>query len=134
MSRYDDSDALEHSRIRAVNYATACRALAGLLRRQGAEAAPRDVRPPRTGIGEIADEAALSATQLALAFDVHAERLRKRLERLRRQHDDCCTEVPDRRPKEARYLYYVGKVRSVVEVLRASVETSSERPSKKKLP
>ena len=75
----------------------------------------------------------LSAAALARRFGVPGEPLRKRLERLRQRDHTCFVETDNPGSREAKYLYKVGRVRDVVLAVRkASSETSSKRPTKKK--
>jgi len=106
-------------------------------------AAGLNVPPPAAGIEQ--EKAALasaaeahgdwSATwlhhgEISRRFAVDAGALRKRLDRWRVGHDDDWREVPDRRPREPKYLYRLAAVAPLVDELRASGESSSERPAK----
>ena len=64
--------------------------------------------------------------QLAEAFGVDKESLRKRLDRFRRRNQDGWKENEDRRPREPGYFYRVGAVRDILESLRAS----GQRPAR----
>ena len=77
------------------------------------------------------DNATLSVKQLAGNFGVPYDALRKRLDRERKKDHDCFLEVSNRRANEPRFLYYVAKVRPIIEDLKASNRTSNERPSPK---
>lgn len=83
-------------------------------------------------VSQIGDDAALSPAVLAKHFDVPREALRKRLERLRKTDHQCFIEVADQSLREPRFLYYVGRVRPVIEDLRASSEMSRKRPATEK--
>ncbi len=87
-----------------------------------AEKCRRDASPvdgDRAGI-EIPDEATLSASSLAEAFGLDSEALRKRLERLRRNDHTCFVENSEREAKEPQFLYRMGKVRAVLEAMKAA--------------
>jgi hypothetical protein len=75
----------------------------------------------------------LSVTELSERFGIRANRLRKRLDRWRRTHDDGFIEVADRSGRLPRYLYQVSAVREVIEDLRrspgATSRTASKRPA-----
>ena len=64
--------------------------------------------------------------RLAEAFNVGKDALRKRLDRFREHKLDGWKENDDRRPREPKYLYQLGAVKTIVEELRAS----SQRPAK----
>ncbi len=81
--------------------------------------------------GAIPDDSTLSADSLAELFKVDKEALRKRLARLRGKDHTCFIEVADRTSTEPQFLYKVGKVRPVVEALRASGSASGNRPAEK---
>lgn len=63
---------------------------------------------------------------LAEAFGVSKDALRKRLDRFREKNLNGYKENEDRRPREPKYLYQLQAVRVIIEDLRAS----SERPAK----
>ncbi len=99
-----------------------------------AQGARHDPMPVGKAAGPIHDDAMLSPTQLALAFDVPAEALRGRLKRWRANNRDAggWIENTKRAPREPQYLYRVGAVLVVIEDLKkkAPSETSSEQPPK----
>lgn len=64
--------------------------------------------------------------RLAEAFSLGKDALRKRLDRFREHKLDGWKERDDRRPREAKYLYQMQAVRTIIEELRAS----SQRPAK----
>ena len=64
--------------------------------------------------------------RLAEVFSVGKDALRKRLDRHREHNLDCWKENDDRRPREAKYLYRLKDVKTIVEELRVS----SQRPAK----
>ncbi len=78
---------------------------------------------------EIPDEAILSPAKLAELFHVPYDALRKRLERLRRKNHNCFIEAENPKVNEAKYLYEVGKVRPIIQEMKASSCASSERPA-----
>jgi hypothetical protein len=90
-----------------------------------ASAAPESLTAPT-----VDDESHCSPTKLAEVFGIPADALRSRLNRWRRTHHDGWVEVTDRGPREAKYLYRVGSVRHIIESLRATSETTGERPAK----
>jgi hypothetical protein len=67
-----------------------------------------------------------TAARLAEAFSVSKDALRKRLDRHRERNWNCYKESDDRRPREAKYLYRLEDVKTIIEELRAS----SKRPAK----
>lgn len=75
--------------------------------------------------------AMLSAPELARLYGVDPDRLRKRLERWRMDHDTGYIEVDfgSRAPREAKYLYQVSAVQPILERLRVDA-ASIKRPSK----
>ncbi|MCX5654218.1 MAG: hypothetical protein NTY65_06180 [Planctomycetota bacterium] len=77
----------------------------------------------------VSDDAKMSVAELSKAFGVPAEALRKRLERLRRRDLTCFAEVPEHARQQPTFLYHVGKVRAVIEALKASVKASAKRPT-----
>lgn len=79
----------------------------------------------------LADETALSATELATHYGVGQEVLRKRLERLRKQDFNSFIEAADPEHRKPRFLYKVGKVKTVIEAIKTSSKASVKRPSKK---
>jgi hypothetical protein len=79
----------------------------------------------------VSDDSTLSVDKLAEVFRVPKEALRKRLDRCREKDHTCFIEVADRNPRDPQFLYKVGKVRPIIESMRASGETSGERPAKK---
>ena len=83
--------------------------------------------PPAT----VSDDAKMSVAELSKAFGVPAEPLRKRLERLRRRDFTCFAEVPEPARKQPTFLYHVGKVRPVIEALKASVKASAKASAKR---
>lgn len=60
----------------------------------------------------------LSCADLARHFNVNGQKLRKRLERWKRTHDNEWVEVADRRRNEPRYLYRVPAVMPLIEQLQ----------------
>lgn len=80
----------------------------------------------------ISDDSHLSPAKLAELFSVPFDALRKRLERWRETNHAGWIENPERGPREAQYLYRVGAVQGIIDALKASGETSSERPAKKR--
>jgi hypothetical protein len=86
--------------------------------------------PDNVSVTPINDDSHLSTARLAKVFRVPANALRIRLNRWRAKNDADWVENPDRRPRETKYLYRVGSVRHVIDTLRATSETTSERPAK----
>jgi len=86
-------------------------------------------KAPAVPSATVSDDAKMSVAELSKAFGVPAEALRKRLERLRRRDFTCFAEVPDPARKQPTFLYHVGKVRAVIEALKASVKASAKRPT-----
>jgi hypothetical protein len=84
--------------------------------------------PDRT---ELEKDAWRTATDLARLFGVEGDALRQRLNRWRKKNDGGWKEVTDRKPREPKYLYRDGAVRSIVGSLKTSSEPSSEQPAKK---
>jgi hypothetical protein len=95
---------------------------------------PRTDSGARTDAGHpaVSDDSHLSAAKLAEVFDLPADALRTRLNRWRVNNHTGWIENPERGPREAKYLYRVGSVRHVIDAMRATSETTSERPAKKK--
>lgn len=94
-------------------------ALAGLTK---AHASQGDtVRTPAGG--------PFSPSDLATMYSVPAEPLRKRLRTFQSENPGCAVENPDRKPREAKWLYRLDDVLPVIESLRMS----STCPAKKKL-
>ena len=86
---------------------------------------------------KLSDDSTLSPKDLAKLFDVPQEPLRKRLERLRKKDHKCFLEAANRAPQEPQFIYYLGKVKHVIEDMQqkaASSEMSSKRPAKKNSP
>ena len=81
--------------------------------------------------GIVAGAGTMSVRDLALKHGVDPERLRKRLETWRSSNDDGHTEVKNRRPRDARYLYDERTVLPVIERLK-SQKLSGQRPAQKK--
>jgi len=75
---------------------------------------------------KLDDRAWYTHVQLAEAFGVEKERLRKRLDRFRQRNQDGWKENEDRRPREPGYFYRLGGVREILESLRAS----GQRPAR----
>jgi transposase-like protein len=101
----------------------------------------REISNPRDGLGDTGlREASSSSTsnvmideqgwythdRLAEAFSVGKDALRKRLDRYREHTLNGWKVNEDRRPREAKYLYQLRAVKTLVEELRAS----SRRPAK----
>ena len=82
----------------------------------------------------VSDYAVLSPASLASVFGVPQEALRKRLAIYRKTDHGCFIEPENPGSRDARHLYYVGKVRHIIEKLtkKMSSETASTRPAKKK--
>jgi hypothetical protein len=72
-----------------------------------------------------------SPSDLAGRFGVNAENLRKRLGRWRLKHEADCIDDPSRKSRQPRYLYRLGAVLPVIQSMKASGETSGERPAKR---
>jgi hypothetical protein len=73
------------------------------------------------------DQAWYPCTRLAAIYGVEKEALRKRLDRYRENNfDGGWKSNEDRRPREPKFLYKAGNVKSIIEDLRAS----SKRPTK----
>lgn len=75
---------------------------------------------------DVNDDSHLSPTKLADVFDVPVGPLRNRLNRWRAKNHEGWIENPDRRPREAKYLYRVGSVRHIIDALKATSETTSK--------
>jgi hypothetical protein len=92
-------------------------------------------RPPSNTLAHedtlIDADSHLSPAKLAAMLDVPADALRTRLNRWRSQNHTGWIENPDRGPREAKYLYRVGSVRSIIAALQATSGTTSKRPPKK---
>ena len=78
----------------------------------------------------VSDDALLTSTKLAETFGVPADALRSRLNRWRKTHHNGWIENTERGPRDAKYLYCVGAVRTVIDDLKAASEATSERPAK----
>jgi hypothetical protein len=74
------------------------------------------------------DETLYSPAQLAKKYGVDPERLRKRLERLRKRDHACFAENADRAGNEAQHLYRLGAVNPIIESMRRD-KRSGSRPS-----
>jgi hypothetical protein len=105
-------------------------ALGPMLKPSGGERGPAGVpgaspaEPISPTTPRIDDDSHFSPAKLAEVFGVPAEALRTRLNRWRQTHHDGWIENPERGPREPKYLYRVGSVRSIIEDLQAT----SERP------
>jgi len=62
----------------------------------------------------------LSSRELANHYGLGPERVRKALERYRKEHDEAWVEVTDRRPREPQYLYDPKAVAQLLERMRQS--------------
>jgi hypothetical protein len=82
----------------------------------------------------LPDDATLSPTALAKAFDVPEEPLRGRLKRLRAHDSNCFIEATNRKSTEPQFLYKVGRVRGQIEDLKkkTSSKASGNRPAPRK--
>ncbi|MEN6334079.1 MAG: hypothetical protein ABFE01_07435, partial [Phycisphaerales bacterium] len=87
------------------------------------------VRPPANATLRTPAGGPFSPADLATMYGVPAEPLRKRLRTFQAQNPGCAVENPDRKPREAKWLYRLDDVLPVVEALRLS----STCPAKKKL-
>jgi hypothetical protein len=83
---------------------------------------------------DVNDDSYLSSAKLAEVFNVAADALRTRLNRWRAVNHSGWIENSDPGPREAKYLYRVGAVRPIIDAVRATSKTTSERPAKKKEP
>ena len=72
------------------------------------------------------EQAFYTHDRLAEVFNVGKDSLRKRLDRHRKNTVNGWKVNEDRRPREAKYLYQLRAVKTIVEELRAS----SQRPAK----
>lgn len=88
--------------------------------------------PSNSGRSVPDDDSHMSPAQLAKVFRVPADPLRTRLNRWRAQNLMGWIENPDRAPHEPKYVYRVGSVRHIIASLRATSESTSERPPRKK--
>lgn len=79
------------------------------------------------------DEGMFTVSDLARRFGVDQETLRKRLDRWRGKNQGSAdwAQDSDAQSREARYLYRCRAVRPIIDDLRASDETTGERPTKK---
>jgi hypothetical protein len=93
---------------------------------QGQSNATAPPAPP-----SVDNDSHLSPTRLAKLFKVPSDALRKRLDSWRAKNHTGWIENPERAPREAKYLYRVGSICSVIAALKASSETGSERPARK---
>ncbi len=75
---------------------------------------PRSPRPP--------DDMHVSDAQLATIFGLSIDAVRARTKRWRATHYDGWTEVADRKPREAKYLYRFGDIRAVFDSPMATSE------------
>lgn len=85
----------------------------------------REQPQPPTQAGELTD-GLYSASELAQRYGLGQDALRKKLERYRERHLDCCVENSDRRLRAPRYLYKLKDVKGVIDEMLAS----GERPAK----
>ena len=87
----------------------------------------------RPSVAKPIDETALLApTDLAKQFKLNAEALRKKLGRWRKTNHEGWIENTERKQHEPKYLYRVSAVLPILRTaLKASAETSGERPAKK---
>jgi hypothetical protein len=65
--------------------------------------------------------ASMSAPDLARVFKLNPDALRKRLDRWRKQNGDGWTDVPNPKPNEAKVLYRVAAVQSVIDEMRCKL-------------
>jgi len=86
----------------------------------------------KTPLQEPEDDSTHSPTQLAEMFDLPLDPLRKRLQRCRKRNHSCFIEITDRTSKQPQFIYYYGQIKHIINSLKASSETSSKRPAKKK--
>jgi hypothetical protein len=107
------------------------------LMESGGKAAPGATEDPRKpskeAVPDVPPAATMSVTDLADRFGLDAEALRKRLERQRHRDKTCFIENAQRTSKEPQFLYYVGKVKPIIDAMRASGKTSGKRPARKKI-
>ena len=82
----------------------------------GAGAAPATT----ASAAAVNEDSHLSHSKLAEIFGLPMDALRTRLNRWRAKNDTGWIENPDRKPREAKYLYRVGSVRPVIDALRAT--------------
>jgi hypothetical protein len=90
------------------------------------DAGLRDASSSRASDVTLDEQGWYTHARLAEVFSVGRDALRKRLDRHREHSLDCWKENDDRRPREAKYLYRLKDVKTIVEDLRAS----SQRPAK----
>lgn len=105
-------------------------ALAASFKPSAGEGGPADAPAASPTAPTVDDESHFSPAKLAEVFGVPADALRTRLNRWRETHHDGWIENPERGPREPKYLYRVGSVRSIIEDLKATSETTSDRPAK----
>ena len=102
--------------------------------RGGAPAAIPDPRGTAAQLPLPADQAWLADTDLAGYLGVDRNALRQRLNRWRKKNDEGWREVTDRKPREPKYLYRVGAVRTLVVdlkgVRRSDQRTNSEKEAR----
>ncbi|NQT19368.1 MAG: hypothetical protein HQ592_06660 [Planctomycetes bacterium] len=106
----------------------------GALGREKMEERTDGKRSENVRSSEPDGQSFLSPRDMARVFGLRYESLRKKLERFRRNNLEGWNEVTDPRPREARYVYQVAAVRSIIDAMKASGQTSSERPAKKTRP
>lgn len=82
------------------------------------------------GEAGVSDDAMLGSAALARMFNLPLPMVSKRLERWRKQNGEGWTENQERKPRDPKYLYRLGAVRPLLDRLRASGQTSGERPAK----
>ncbi|HET6881450.1 MAG TPA: hypothetical protein VFI31_14905 [Pirellulales bacterium] len=97
---------------------------------EGTASEPAAVELPTTSAPPpLPDKAWLSHVELASHYELNPENLRQRLNTWRKKHaaGEGWKEAPERRPREPKYLYRVGAVRSIAEDMMT--ETSSGETS-----
>jgi len=99
----------------------------GVSNQRDGSAGPKEASASNTPSNVTLDEHAwYTHDRLAATFNMGKDALRKRLDRFRERNMDGWKENPDRRPREAKYLYRLKDVKGVIQELRAS----SQRPAK----
>lgn len=82
-------------------------------------------------IGTVNVDSHLGSRKLAEIFSVPPEPLRNRLKRWRAKNKEGWIEDTEHKPRDPKYLYRVGAVRHIVEGMKATSETTGERPAKR---
>jgi len=72
-----------------------------------------------------------SVAQLAAAFDLPAENLRKRLDAFRKKNLEGYVEVPNARSRQPRFLFYFGAVQCIIDAMKTSGESPAKKTSSK---